>query len=109
MSENNKMTATQVREEQDKIELAERARLRELSDTSGSTFIKRLAYRPHPNPKIRKISPEEVQVGWEFESRSTGEKRLVSWGSIPSRETLTRIIDEAKERYGITEVVELSE
>ncbi len=39
MSDHSKMTAMQVREEQDRIELAERARLRELSGMPCSECI----------------------------------------------------------------------
>ncbi len=79
-----------------------------LPDTACSTFVQRFAYRPHPNPKIKKMLPDELQVGWEFEERATGEKRFVHWGSTKNRETLSRLIEDVKEKQGITEVVALS-
>lgn len=82
--------------------------IRSSSPSPCSKFIQRFAYRPHPNPKVRKMFPDELQVGWEFEERATGEKRFVHWGSTKNRKTLASLIDDVKEKHGISEVIELS-
>jgi len=72
---------------------------RDFSDQDMHWHHERLAF---------KMLPDELQVGWEFEERATGEKRFVHWGSTKNRQTLARLIDDVEEKHGITEVVELS-
>ena len=69
-------------------------------------LVRRFAFRKHTNPRVAKILPDEIEVGWHF-TDETGATHFVEWGCTRNRESLQRLIADVMNKHGKMEVVDL--
>jgi hypothetical protein len=69
-------------------------------------LVKKFAYTPHRNERVRRWFPDEIEVGWQF-TDDEGKSTFVKWGSTKNRDTLKPLIAEVLAKHGQMEVVEL--
>lgn len=74
----------------------------------SSGLVKRFAFTPHRNPRIRRLFPDEIEVGWHF-TDAAGKTCFVQWGATENRDSLARLIVEVQQKHGPVDVVEFPE
>jgi hypothetical protein len=71
-------------------------------------IAKKFGFRPHSNPTVRKMLPEEIEVGWHF-TDGDGKTSFWKWGSTNNKETLAKLIEDVQTTHGPIEVIDLTD